>query len=111
MNVNSAKRRRAMSMSNVGEGWSRFGSFAGWGNRSRISWGAVLAGAAVAVAASLLLGLLGAGLGAGSISDLQAASARGAGYWTIIALALSMALGGSASMRRVQATTSCTTLW
>jgi Protein of unknown function (DUF2795) len=88
-----------MSMSNVAEGWSRFGSFAGWGNRSRISWGAVLAGAAVAVATSLLLGLLGAAFGAGSISDLQAASARGAGFWTVIALALSMALGGYVASR------------
>src|SRR5271156_6570770 len=99
MNVNPAKRRSAMSMSNTGEGWSRFGSFAGWGNRSRISWGAVLAGAAVAVAASLILDLLGAALGACSISDLQDASARGAGFWTIISLALSMALGGYVASR------------
>ena len=36
-----------------------------WGNRSRISWGAVLAGAVVAVATTLLLSLLGAAIGAG----------------------------------------------
>jgi hypothetical protein len=36
-------------------------------NRSRISWGAVIAGAVVAVATTLLLSLLGAAMGAGSI--------------------------------------------
>jgi len=44
-----------------------------WGlNRSRISWGAVLAGAVVAVATTLLLSLLGAAIGAGSIHPLDA---------------------------------------
>ncbi len=93
-----------MSMISAGEGWSGLGSLANWGNRSRISWGAVLAGAAVAAATSLLLSLLGAAFGAGSISDLQAASgdvARGAGGgpWTIINLALSMAFGGYVASR------------
>jgi len=93
-----------MSMISAGEGWSGLGSLANWGNRSRISWGAVLAGAAVAAATSLLLSLLGAAFGAGSISDLQAASgdvARGVGggLWTIINLALSMAFGGYVASR------------
>ncbi len=93
-----------MSLINATEGWSGFGSLANWGSRSRISWGAVLAGAAVAAATALLLSLLGAALGAGSISDLQAASgdvARGAGggLWTIINLALSMAFGGYVASR------------
>ena len=93
-----------MSLINATEGWSGLGSLANWGSRSRISWGAVLAGAAVAAATALLLSLLGAALGAGSISDLQAASgdvARGAGggLWTIINLALSMAFGGYVASR------------
>jgi Protein of unknown function (DUF2795) len=92
-----------MSIASMGDGSSRFGGFSLWGSRSRISWGAVLAGAAVAAATSLLLSLLGAAFGAGSFSDLQAAPgenpARAAGIWTIIALALSMALGGYVASR------------
>jgi hypothetical protein len=75
-------------------------------DRSRISWGAVLAGAVVAVATSLLLSLLGAAIGAGSIRALDATSTDlanygiGAGIWQMINLALSMALGGSGAMWR-----------
>jgi hypothetical protein len=60
-----------------------------------------LAGAAVATAASLLLSLLGAALGAGSISDLRSAGdvARGAGIWTVVSLILAMALGGYIASR------------
>jgi len=74
-------------------------------DRSRISWGAVLAGAVVAVATSLLLSLLGAAFGAGSIHFLHAASTdvtnygTGAGIWHIISLALSLALGGYIAAR------------
>jgi hypothetical protein len=96
-----------MSITSVGDSSSRFGGFSFWGNRSRISWGAVLAGAAVTVATSLLLSLLGAAFGAGSIGDLGAAPdqasvrgiAAGAGLWTMIDLALSMALGGYVAAR------------
>ena len=48
------------------------------------------------------LGLLGAALGAGSISDLQAASSESheaRALWTIINLALSMAFGGYVASR------------
>jgi Protein of unknown function (DUF2795) len=90
-----------MSMISSGTGGSGVAPFAWWGNRSRISWGAVLAGAAVAAATSLLLGLLGAAFGAGSIGDLHGDGdvARGAGFWTIINLILSMALGGYIASR------------
>jgi hypothetical protein len=78
---------------------------ANWGiGRSRISWGAVLAGAITAVASSLLLSLLGAALGAGWIqpfniwSDL-ARLGTGAVIWGIINLALSMLLGGYVAAR------------
>jgi hypothetical protein len=101
-----------MSMTNVGDssyssyGSSRFGGFPYWGNRSRISWGAVIAGAIVAAATSLLLSLLGAAFGAGSVGDLQAAArgeANGAGtglaLWAIIDLFLSMLFGGYVASR------------
>ena len=73
--------------------------------RSRISWGAVLAGAVVAVATSLLLSLLGAAIGAGSIHPLNTTSTDlanygiGAGIWQIVNLILSMALGGYVAAR------------
>jgi hypothetical protein len=74
-------------------------------NRSRISWGAVLAGAVVAVATTLLLSLLGAAMGAGSIHALDTTSTdlanygTGAAIWEIINLALSMAFGGYVAAR------------
>jgi hypothetical protein len=74
-----------------------------WSNRSRISWGAVLAGAVVAVASTILLNLLGAAMGAGSIHALDGASPAnlglGAAIWEIINLLLSMAFGGYVASR------------
>jgi hypothetical protein len=73
--------------------------------RSRISWGAVLGGAVVALATTLLLSLLGAAIGAGSIHPLNTTSTdlanygTGAGIWQIINLILSMALGGYVAAR------------
>jgi Protein of unknown function (DUF2795) len=91
-----------MSMTtNAGEGWSGYGRFPYWGNRSRISWGAVFAGAAVATTTSLVLSLLGAAFG-GPVADTGAASgdlARTAGVWEVIALALAMAAGGYVAAR------------
>ena len=91
-----------MSMINAGD----LATFArGFRDRSRMSWGAVLAGAVVAVATILLLNLLGAALGAGSVRPLDATSAdvsrygTAAGIWEIINLALSMALGGYVTAR------------
>src|SRR5262245_49909805 len=78
---------------------------ANWGiGRSRISWGAVLAGALTALASSLLLSLLGASLGAGWIQPLNiwsdlARLGTGAVIWGIINLALSMLLGGYVAAR------------
>ncbi len=75
------------------------------GNRSRISWGAVIAGAVVAVATSLLLSLLGAAIGAGSINVLNASSSdltsygTGAAIWQAINFILSMAFGGYVASR------------
>jgi Protein of unknown function (DUF2795) len=76
-----------------------------WGiGRSRISWGAILAGAVTALATSLLLSLLGASLGAGWIQPFNiwtdlARLGTGAVIWQIINLALSMALGGYVAAR------------
>jgi hypothetical protein len=75
------------------------------GNRSRISWGAVIAGAVVAVATSVLLSLLGAAIGAGSINVLNASSSdlssygTGAAIWQAINFILSMAFGGYVASR------------
>ena len=80
-----------MSMINVGD----LATYArGFRDRSRMSWGAVFAGAVVTVATILLLNLLGAALGAGSVRPLDATSAdvsrygTAAGIWEIINLAL-----------------------
>ena len=99
-----------MSIANYGDSSSsRLGGFPYWGNRSRISWGAVLAGAAVAAATSVLLSLLGAAFGAGSISNLgnlgnvagggPGAGVGAAGLWTMIDLFVSMLLGGYVASR------------
>jgi hypothetical protein len=77
---------------------------ANWGiGRSRISWGAVLAGAVTALATSLLLGLLGAAMGAGWTQpfnlDTLGRLSTAAVLWSIINLALSMALGGYVAAR------------
>lgn len=87
-----------MSMTSM----SRPGS---WGNRSRISWGAVLAGVATTLATSILLSLLGAAFGAGLFSPVNntatdmANYGTGAAIWEIINLALSMAFGGYVASR------------
>jgi hypothetical protein len=89
-----------MSMINTGAGSD--GLTSAWRDRSRISWGAVLAGAVVAVATTLLLSLLGAAMGAGSIHTLDTTSAdygTGGAFWEIVNVALSMALGGYVAAR------------
>ena len=74
-------------------------------NRSRISWGAIIAGAIVTVATAFLLSLFGAAMGAGSIHPLDATAndlsnyGTGAAIWEIINLALSMAFGGYVAAR------------
>jgi hypothetical protein len=95
-----------MTMINTAAGsGSALASAPYWANRSRISWGAVLAGAVVSVATTLLLSLLGAAMGAGSIHALNATATdlrnygAGAAIWEIINLALSMAFGGYVAAR------------
>lgn len=94
----------SMSHANAGRGIN-LAAMPYQGNRSRISWGAVIAGAVVAVATSLLLSLLGAAIGAGSINVLDASASElssygtGAVIWQAINFILSMAFGGYVASR------------
>lgn len=95
-------------MSTTDYGDTRFlgGTRTGWGRaNSRISWGAVFAGAVVAAATMLLLSFLGVAIGAGALhltrttaSDLRSYG-LGAGIWTAINLILSMLFGGYVAAR------------
>ena len=76
------------------------------GRRSRISWGAILAGAVTAASTFVLLSLLGVAIGAGGLrftetaaSDLAANYGLGAGIWTALNLILSLAFGGYVASR------------
>jgi hypothetical protein len=64
-----------------------------------ISWSAILAGVAVTLGVSLLLALLGAGLGAGSVNPLQEGNpfeglGRGALIWMVISGIVAFFAGG-----------------
>jgi Protein of unknown function (DUF2795) len=79
---------------------------AGWRRSySRISWGAVIAGAVVAAATMLLLSFLGVAIGAGALrlTDTGATDLRGyglgAGIWTAVNLILAMLFGGYVAAR------------
>lgn len=56
------------------------------GSRSRMSWGAVVAGTAVAIAVSLLLNIFGVAFGVGLF--------HGAGVWVVFSTLIAMAIGG-----------------
>jgi hypothetical protein len=70
-----------------------------------MSWGSVLAGAAVAGAGMILLSLLGVAIGAGGLRFTQTSASDmagyglGAGIWTAINLILSMAFGAYVAAR------------
>jgi hypothetical protein len=71
----------------------------GLGLAGRISWSAIFAGAAVTLAVSLLLALLGAGLGASSINPLQQGNpfeglGKGAIIWLVISGIVAFFAGG-----------------
>jgi hypothetical protein len=71
----------------------------GLGLAGRISWSAIFAGAVVTLAVSLLLALLGAGLGASSVSPLQQANpfeglGKGAIIWLVISGIVAFFAGG-----------------
>ncbi|MFC3125431.1 hypothetical protein ACFOD4_10190 [Pseudoroseomonas globiformis] len=73
--------------------------------RSRISWGAIIAGAVVAVTTGLMLNALGAGIGATTIDtaarETPAASSFGIGaaVWMLISNLIGLALGGYVAAR------------
>ena len=63
--------------------------------RSRISWGAIVAGAAVALAIFTLLTLLGAAVGLSVSDDVERDTlGTGAGIWTFLSLVFSLFVGG-----------------
>jgi hypothetical protein len=72
---------------------------------SRVSWGAILAGAVVAVAVGLMLNILGVAVGATAIDavdrDTPSSSAFGigAGIWLLVANLIGLAVGGYAAGR------------
>ena len=71
----------------------------GFGLAGRISWSAIFAGAAVTLAVSLLLALLGAGLGASSLNPLrQSNPLEGLGkvaiFWLVISGIVAFFAGG-----------------
>jgi hypothetical protein len=62
---------------------------------SRVSWGAIFAGAVMALATFFVLSLLGGAIGL-SLSDAASSSSigMGAGIWAILSLLISMFVGG-----------------
>ena len=69
---------------------------------SRVSWGAVFAGAVVALTLCIFLSVLGAALGLTFLHDTEARAehvATGAGIWTIVSLLISLFVGGLVTSR------------
>jgi hypothetical protein len=72
---------------------------------SRISWGAIIAGAVVAVTIGLMLNALGAGIGATTVDaaarDTPSASSLGigAGIWLLVSNLIGLAVGGYVAAR------------
>ena len=72
---------------------------------SRISWGAVIAGAVVALTIGLMLNALGAGVGATTVdaaahdSPSAASFGIGAGIWLLISNLIGLAVGGYVAAR------------
>jgi hypothetical protein len=73
--------------------------------RSRLSWGAILAGVVIALLTQLFLNLIGMGFGAASLAPLSGGGASatavstGAGIWFAISTILSALAGGYAAAR------------
>src|SRR5262249_29591017 len=99
--------REELAMSSTDYGAQFYdGMRTGWRRSySRISWGAVLAGAVVAAATMLLLSFLGVAIGAGALRLTQTSASDlrsyglGAGIWTAVNVILSMAFGGYIAAR------------
>ena len=70
----------------------------------RISWGAILAGAVLALVIQLALSLLGLGIGLGTIDPLteqnpMAGIGIGAGIWWVVSMLISLYLGATVASR------------
>jgi len=69
---------------------------------SRVSWGAVFAGAVVALTLTVFLSVLGAALGLTVLHDTNTRAdhiATGAGIWTIASLLIALFIGGMVTSR------------
>ncbi len=72
---------------------------------SRVSWGAILAGAVIAVMIGLMLNILGAAVGATAVDAVQGDTPSastfgiGAGIWLLVANLIGLAVGGYAAAR------------
>lgn len=63
--------------------------------RSRVSWGAIFAGAAVALALYFLLSLLGAAVGLSVSDSIRSENlGTGAAIWAVVSMLISLFLGG-----------------
>ena len=74
-------------------------AFRVWGH---VSWGAILAGVAIALTVQFVLSLLGTGIGMSTIDPLQSggtpsaqAFSAGAALWWVVSFFLSLAIGGA----------------
>jgi hypothetical protein len=68
--------------------------------RSRVSWGAIMAGAFIAMATYLLLGTLGLALGITVAPNTDAETlGTGAGIWAAVTMLISLFIGGCVSSR------------
>jgi hypothetical protein len=73
--------------------------------RRRVSWGAIFAGVVIALAVQLLLGVLGLGIGLGTVDPAQgdtpsaASLGIGAGLWWLVSYLLAAVAGGYAAAR------------
>ncbi|HEX8425053.1 hypothetical protein [Hymenobacter sp.] len=70
----------------------------------RISWGAVLAGAVLALVIQLALSLLGLGIGLGTVDPLEEQNPMsgigiGAAIWWVVSMLVSLYIGGSVAAR------------
>jgi hypothetical protein len=70
----------------------------------RISWGAILAGAVLALVIQLALSLLGLGIGMGTIDPLEEQNPMsgigiGAAIWWVVSMLVSLYIGGSVAAR------------
>ncbi|RJQ52090.1 MAG: hypothetical protein C4521_11155 [Actinobacteria bacterium] len=104
---------KRMTTEHMAEAPMRGGMFPAW--RSRISWGAILAGVFVAIAAQLVLTALGALIGFGTVAVTTVADlatvTTSVGIWTAISAIISLFIGGWVASRVSDSMLSSTGIW